>query len=77
MTAQEQLQKLALYAAVQNRLANPKLSAEGGLSILKLVSLGRKLRKQLLNAGIDESTLNLPHEELTALICNTLQKYGL
>lgn len=72
-TSQETLQKLALYATVKSRLANPEDVIDRNLSFTKLGRLYVKLRKELIAGGIPEKTLNTSGDRLSEIICDTLQ----
>lgn len=74
-TSQETVQKLALYATVKQRLADPMGVIDMGLNLYRLRKLYRKLREELEEAGVDKRVLDTGGEDLTMLIFETLDRH--
>jgi len=76
LTSQQKLQKLTLYATAITRLKDPEEVALGGQSVLKLAATARRLKKELLDAGISEELLSFSEEDINQTIFETLRSHG-
>ena len=72
MTAQETIEKLILYAQIKKRLNDPE--GFGARSPLQNMATSRRLRKELIDAGIMPELLDLSGEDIAQTIYETLSK---
>lgn len=73
-TAQETVKKLILYAELKRHLHDPE-GFEAG-SPTQNIAQARKLKKELIDAGISTELLDLSGDEIAQVIHESLMKRG-